>query len=1406
MPQPPIKRLSKSTLSMYLRTACDRELYLSLHTDTELEKAGLPEALKARPGIGVLRDAGIEFEELRNGQLNKAFGKSVICDLDGKGKTTTGDLAELLKRLGNLPQLVLQTKFEPLAFQAAVLANIGVAADKIKFIPPMAGCIPDVLVIRTPEVTDQEVLVSGLRKQIDYSREKRMAISIIDIKHTSEANPSYSAEIALYALMLSNWLTVSGLENEFFVTDRSYLWTRFQQGNSQLEKDLAAGGAQPPQVLESLISDCEDANLRFYMPAVMRFFREDIPRAVQIGDQNWRNLEWHVDSRCSACDWLGLEKWAGAVDRAKIKANPEHYCLPSAAIVQHLSRIAGMTRGARKTLEFNAVTDTTKVAGTTGAEPVYKLHSLLKREKAKLPARAVALHSGATTTDISAILATLSAFPNLQAHATVNFDASAGLLTGLGLTGRVTVAGQKALQLTSRTFVVDQKTLDGEWVALESFLSQLADYIERGSRFAQTGGVAKLRGQIAFWEKRQFDELCAAMGRHLPKVLALTDRKAKSLAWMFPAEELLEKDEGAISPCIVFIEDIIRRVVFAPTPHVTTLFETVEHYHFEDYKPVVGDPYYREYLSNGIPRERIYEIWGGTPTVQRGSVSLPRTTIVTEFANALLTQCRALDTVVLRLRKDFKGQLRTTAPVIDVTIPRGAANVAFDGKLWIWWDELEHATARMAAYERLALDVDTLEASYHAIRLTKQIDILANGHRLFSASAESAESKLDSEDSFLAVGLIAEPGFPLEYIRQRIPPGAPAYPANPHLPFYTTLKATLVNYDRATDVAEVMFEDDGTLLNYMDANHGISFTEGLFLTEGMPFFNWAWRSRDILGIIGNPSIATPDPNAARAMALPAQPPGTSQSTPVAEVLWNAGAVHKRELRSEAQAKEIAEYARARTQLNESQVQAVQHSAQLGLTVIWGPPGTGKTKTLAGLIHALTHSAASNSSPLKILIAAPTYKAIEEILGRVVRTLDSDASCPCTIFIGYSRNRIPGKFSIEGKHLSVDSFNFTNPNAQEWQICNASLADKSRVTIVATTVHQAYKLADFSTGNNLAPLFDFVILDESSQIPVTKALSPLATLKPGAQLIVAGDHLQMPPISPLEAPVGCEYLVGSFQKYLRDRFKGDVLTCDLIENYRSAEDLVEYAKTLSYPTALKAHFPGTKLFMLSEFPTPQTGYPKYLPYSPAWNEILHPTRIAVSVLHDDELSSQGNVFEAEIVAGLLFCLRQSISAELDGRGDVEHRTPLSEEFWRRSVGIVTPHRAQRALIVRELKKVFSKDSPNLIDAAVDTVEKFQGGERQTIIVSFGVGDADVIAGEEEFLMQLERTNVAISRAMAKCIVIMPTTLAGHIPQDKRALLTAHAIKGYVDEFCKSATAITIQSVRGERRGQLRWHQK
>lgn len=167
-------------------------------------------------------------------------------------------------------------------------------------------------------------------------------------------------------------------------------------------------------------------------------------------------------------------------------------------------------------------------------------------------------------------------------------------------------------------------------------------------------------------------------------------------------------------------------------------------------------------------------------------------------------------------------------------------------------------------------------------------------------------------------------------------------------------------------------------------------------------------------------------------------------------------------------------------------------------------------------------------------------------------------------------------------------------------------------------------------------------------------------------------------------------------------------------------------------------------------------------------------------------------------------RQVIAKELN-QGKAAAKTAYSEdEFFASGIGIVTPHKAQKALVVRKLLELFPKANPKTVFESVDTVERFQGGERDTIIVSFGVGDTDIIEGEEEFLLQLERTNVAISRARAKCIVLMPKSLAYHLPTDQKAAETSIAIKSYLDEFCGNRKAVSIVLGADKRNAEVRWH--
>ena len=52
---------------------------------------------------------------------------------------------------------------------------------------------------------------------------------------------------------------------------------------------------------------------------------------------------------------------------------------------------------------------------------------------------------------------------------------------------------------------------------------------------------------------------------------------------------------------------------------------------------------------------------------------------------------------------------------------------------------------------------------------------------------------------------------------------------------------------------------------------------------------------------------------------------------------------------------------------------------------------------------------------------------------------------------------------------------------------------------------------------------------------------------------------------------------------------------------------------------------------------------------------------------------------------------------------------------------------------------------------------QGQQSQAVIVSHGVSDTETALQEAEFIYRLNRLNVAITRAQAKCVVFLPRPL-------------------------------------------------
>jgi superfamily I DNA and/or RNA helicase len=127
-------------------------------------------------------------------------------------------------------------------------------------------------------------------------------------------------------------------------------------------------------------------------------------------------------------------------------------------------------------------------------------------------------------------------------------------------------------------------------------------------------------------------------------------------------------------------------------------------------------------------------------------------------------------------------------------------------------------------------------------------------------------------------------------------------------------------------------------------------------------------------------------------------------------------------------------------------------------------------------------------------------------------------------------------------------------------------------------------------------------------------------------------------------------------------------------------------------------------------------------------VLDPTYPTVVIEHTEERSQQANPLEQALIAPL-------IRACCDGLG----LDPA------KGIGVVVPHRAQKAALRRQFPALAAAN-------AIDTVERFQGGEREVIIVSATASDPQYVLTEAAFLLNLNRLNVALSRPRCKLIVV------------------------------------------------------
>lgn len=1416
----PVKKVSKSKFSMYLRTLCDKELYLSLFSNNPetLAKAGIPIPLKSRPGVQLITASGREFEYDQFDQLIANLPNNVFHKSNGRANI---DLPGALQKV-SAPSFILQPQIEPQEFRDFFLNNLGCDLESAKLVPNLSGLRPDVILAVERTEGEMEVLPNGSRARLPTD-DKRIALRVIDIKNITEANASYAAEVCLYALFLSNWLRSTGkdFQEKYFVSDRIYLWKHVEMPRLAKVMSLKEGGDHHNR-FNALLEDLADGSVNYlvYMPSVRKFFNEDLPRVISLGDsEGWDKVEYHVNSKCGSCDWLGIRSWLTDTDAKIFDANPTHYCAKAALACDHLSQLAALSKGATKVLSNSGKGTLSEIVGIEPESKILSGHSLLKKDRKQIGPRAQSICDEETSVDTSAKIGGLARNLNAQYDFIVNFDSGSGLLTGIAIRGTLfspygmqieNQYGEKksVVSLGEKAFIVAKDNLSAEWASLQSFIDNFAYWIESSHSTFQDQNLGKVRTQIFFWEARQYQELCNAFGRHLLKILQLPEKSQRAIAWIFPAEELVEKTDG-ICPNIVFIKDIINSSVRLPQKFATTLLGVAENFHHERLTPRKVDGFYLEPLGNGIPRERIFEIWKSTTgTVQMFGKTVSIVDAIEKYGAVLKAHSWALSTVTARVRMELRECLTGKAPELSMTIPTGLTQVAYDSKLWDRWSRVSAAVDRAEGQQSLVTRAEWLEASYKAIVLKTLIQDLGDHRYEFEVSDDSTEAKLEEGDAYCTIGIVDWAGFPLETGNSLSLSVDEENQNSLYSPMHSVIACKIEKFDRVNRSIIVEFRPRWygveAIFNQVMASSALPIGKGeMFLLDGMPYDDSKTTTK-ILRDIGNPIGAVVSKEALIAMwqnAAKKMKPGQMANTPVSDILWDAKRTSQEVVRSEADVQNLTNFATNANEhkLNDSQISAVSSCVSKKLSIVWGPPGTGKTDTLVALLHSVVR----RNTAQKILISGPNYRTVEELSSRLAGNLNMDSDSRSDFYCLYSKTREPKPVPDTDEHLNLIAISLGDADSVENMI--ESLNDPSRNTIISTTAHIVDKLVAEMFGrseSSVQEIFDLVVLDECSQIPLTLSLRPLATVRQTGQVIIAGDHLQMPPIQSLEPPKGAEYLVDSIQKYLITRF--EIEQNELLVNYRSNSDLVDYAKTLGYPEGLSAHYPEKKLQILSPTNADNTDLKCNIPETEAYMELLDPEKKVCALIHDDPVSSQANEIEAGIVAGLALTIKRHAANQLSGSeiGSKTHYT--DSEFFQRGLGIVTPHKAQKALVVRKLISLFPHADPKDIFESVDTVERFQGGERDTIIVTFGVGDTEIIEGEEKFLLQLERTNVAVSRARAKCIILMPKSLAYHLPSDEAAAETSVAIKSYLEEFCSNRKKILLSSKGKSYNAEIRWH--
>lgn len=424
--------------------------------------------------------------------------------------------------------------------------------------------------------------------------------------------------------------------------------------------------------------------------------------------------------------------------------------------------------------------------------------------------------------------------------------------------------------------------------------------------------------------------------------------------------------------------------------------------------------------------------------------------------------------------------------------------------------------------------------------------------------------------------------------------------------------------------------------------------------------------------------------------------------------------------------------------------------------LWGPPGTGKTRTLGAMLASYL----VKFPQARVLLLSTTNTAVDLALVSVDRALEEleprmpaarEARRRC-FRLG---NHFVARHYVGREHLipvkdeelvrALVALEAKRPDPSEvqaygqWKAAVEALRERMRQH--AREILERSRLGALTTAlatfwftelAQFAP-FDLVVFDEASQVgqAYALALTPL-----GRHAVFAGDPEQLAPIVQSGHDDAVEWLGTSMFQYMDDEHDS---TCFLDEQSRMAADICKVVSNVFYRGRLRVACDCEK--------------------DPDW---VHERRLApvadlsdrcFTVLPVDASSTWSRNYNGPIRYGTAELIRELVER-------------LARHVDQDDILVLTPFRAQRVLIRQFLTNA------GLKRINVSTVHRAQGGERHTVIF-------DPVDGGSDFLKTSDARrliNVALSRAKARLVVLLSPHDRGNSLLDRIANVMVHVPAG------------------------------